>query len=31
MVAAGAARCSQALVTFDEELMGAKLSGYIWN
>lgn len=31
MVAAGAARCSQAQVTFNEKLMGAKLSGFIWN
>ena len=31
MVAAGAARCSQAHVTFNEKLMGAKLSGFIWN
>lgn len=31
MVAAGAAEYSQAEVTFDEKLMGAKVSGYIWN
>lgn len=31
MVAAGAAHCGQAQVTFDEELLGAKVSGYIWN
>ncbi|KAA6425496.1 MAG: aromatic ring-opening dioxygenase catalytic subunit [Trebouxia sp. A1-2] len=31
MVAAGAAHYGQAQVTFDEELLGAKVSGYIWN
>ena len=31
MVAAGAAGCGQARVTFDENLMGAKVSGYIWD
>ncbi len=31
MVAAGAAHCGQAQVTFDEELLGAKVSGYVWN
>jgi len=31
MVAAGAAHCGQAQVTFDEELLGARVSGYIWN
>ncbi|KAL3158873.1 hypothetical protein ABBQ32_011589 [Trebouxia sp. C0010 RCD-2024] len=31
MVAAGAACCSQAQVIFNEKLMGATVSGYIWN
>ena len=30
MVAAGAARCGQAQVTFDEKLMGVKVSSYLW-
>lgn len=31
MVAAGAACCEQAQVSFDEKLMGAKVSGYVWS
>ena len=31
MVAAGAARCRQAQVTFNEKIMGAKVSGFMWN